>query len=172
MVPESEQSGTIDLYRARRFPNEWTLERTLVKLRAVDSTVFEHDGRWWMLSSPMVVPGHAALTYVWSAPSLFGPWKLAAHSPICHDVRRARGAGRVFQHGGALYRPSQDCSERYGRALVFSRIDRLIERPTETPLTVIEPDWLPTLVGTHSYSAAGGWEAIDGQFLMPATVAR
>jgi hypothetical protein len=170
MVPESEQSGTIDLYRARRFPDDWVLERTLVKVRAVDSTLFQHDGRWWMLSSPMVVEGHVALTYVWSAPSLFGPWQLAAHAPLSDDVRRARGAGNVFRRGTELWRPSQDCSGRYGRALAFNRIERLAERPAETTIKVIEPEWLPSLIGTHSYNAGGGWEAIDGLFLESSSV--
>jgi hypothetical protein len=46
MIPESEQNRTVDLYGARRFPDEWHLEETLFSgLRAVDSTVHEADGR-------------------------------------------------------------------------------------------------------------------------------
>jgi len=164
MIPESAQSGTVDLYRAVRFPDQWVFERTLLKLCAVDSTVFVADGQWWLFSSPRIVSGASALTYLWTADSLFGPWRIASHQPVSSDVRSARGAGAVFRHGQQLWRPSQDCSGRYGRALVFNRIDRLGDSPQETIVKVIEPTWLPNMSRIHTYSTGGGWEAIDGLF--------
>jgi hypothetical protein len=165
MVPESQQSGTVDLFRARRFPNEWVREATLLELRAVDSTVFEHDGCWWMLSSPRVVPGHAALTYLWQAPALTGPWKLASHSPMNADVRNARGAGRAFINGSELWRPSQDCSIHYGRALKFNCIRRLGGDPLEEVVRVVRATGTRGLVGIHTYNRSLHWEAIDGYFI-------
>jgi len=165
MVPESADSGTVDLYRARHFPHDWVFECTLLRLRAVDSTLFAHGGMWWMLSSPMTVLGHIALTHVWCASSPVGRWRLASDAPLSFDVRSARCAGSVFPRGTELWRPSQDCSGRYGRALVFSRIDELARTPRETIQHVIEPGWRPGITGTHSYSAAGGWEAIDARSL-------
>jgi hypothetical protein len=167
MVPESMQAGTIDLFRATRFPDEWTLECTLLKLRAVDSTLCLHDGQWWMISSPMTVNGHAALTYVWRAPRLTGPWQLTADTPLSNDVRRARGAGQLFRRGQELWRPCQDCSRRYGRALAFNRVEQLADAPAETTVQVIEAGWQHAMVGTHTYNAADDWEVIDGQFLEP-----
>jgi hypothetical protein len=163
MVPESEQNGTVDLYRARNFPNDWVYECTLLKIRAVDSTVFLHGGRWYMLSSPMIVLGDASITHVWSAPTLTGPWQLT-YAPLCADVRGARGAGRVFNHGSELWRPTQDCSTSYGHALGFSAIDSLPKSPQQNARVIIEPSLLPNLTHIHTYNAAAGWEAIDGRF--------
>lgn len=162
MVPESHESGRVDLFRAKRFPNEWVVETTLLAIRAVDSTVFLSDGRWWMLVSPRVVPGHAAITYVFSSPALHGPWTLASHDPVCYDVRRARGAGRVFRDGFDLWRPSQDCSESYGRALGFNRLTIENAAIRQTPAGTMSTAGSPGLLGVHSYNRIGAVEVVDG----------
>jgi hypothetical protein len=164
MIPESQEAGRIDLFRARRLPDDWMHEATLLPMRAVDSTVFEHDREWWMLASPRVVAGHAALTYVWRAPRLTGPWRLASHLPLNDDVRSARGAGRVFRHDGELWRPSQDCSVHYGRALGFSSILQLGDEPRERPMRVVQAQGARGLVGIHTYNRSREWEVIDGFF--------
>jgi hypothetical protein len=165
MVPESLQSGAIELYRARRFPEDWVLEARLMKLRAVDATLFERDGRSWMFASPMPVLGHVSSTLLFSAPAITGPWTLHPASPVTSDVRSARSAGAVFPHAGRWYRPAQDCAPIYGRALVLHEIEALdLERYAERPVATLEPAWLPGLVGVHTYNRAGDWEVIDGNF--------
>jgi hypothetical protein len=164
MIPESQQAGCVVLYRARRFPDDWVPETTLLKGRLVDSTVFEFDGRWWLFGSPRVVPGHAALTYVWSADVLTGPWRLASYSPLNDDVRNARGAGRVFMNRGELWRPAQDCSVHYGRALGFNHIRCLDGVPREEVVRVVEARGTDGMVGLHTYNRSDNWEVIDGYF--------
>ena len=61
-------------------------------------------------------------------------------------------------------RPSQDCSRRYGYALVFNRVDVLTDDDyRETPLARIEPTWHPGLLATHTYNAGKTVEVIDGK---------
>jgi hypothetical protein len=72
------------------------------------------------------------------------------------DVRTARPAGRLFQHEGAWYRPSQDGTRRYGRAIVISRITRLdFGGYAETPVHRIDADWAPGGLATHTFNRAG-----------------
>lgn len=164
LVPESQQSGRVDLYRSVEFPDRWVLDRTLLNFRAVDSSPFFDDGRWWMTSSPRIVPGNAGLTYVWTAQSLRGPWKLSSHRPLSSDVRTARGAGRIFRDRGRLIRPSQDGSRRYGRAISFSQLERLEGVPSESRFRLIEPNDVPGMIGIHTYNAVEKWEVVDGLF--------
>jgi hypothetical protein len=164
MVPESEQAGRVDLFRATEFPRRWVRECTLLPVRCVDPSIFEFDGSWWLIATPIAVSGHAATAYVWSAPSLTGPWRLTSTRPLCSDVRRARNAGRVMLRGAELWRPSQDCSERYGRALAFNRVDGLRSGASECTVKVVEPRLPGGMLGVHTYTSAGGWEAIDGLF--------
>ena len=171
MVPESHESGRVDLFRARQFPYDWVIEKTLLNVRAVDSTVFQHDSRWWMLTSPRIVPGHAAITYAFNSANLLGPWKLASYDPMCYDVRRARGAGRVFRDGPNLWRPSQDCSESYGRALGFNRLTISDNEVRQYPTSTISTVGSPGLLGVHSYNRVGAVEVVDG-LLIPEAISR
>src|SRR5918992_1064946 len=51
MIPECYQPGGARLYRAEEFPHRWTSVATLMERPVlVDSTVFRHDGHWWMFA--------------------------------------------------------------------------------------------------------------------------
>jgi len=165
MLPEGAQGGGLDLFRAHRFPDEWVLETRLLNFRCVDSSVFRYGEHWWMLTSPQAVPGHAPITWLLQAQRLTGPWKFYPGGNVATDVSVARGAGAPFVHDGRLFRPSQDCSRAYGRALLFNEVQSLGDGPyRERTIYRIEGGWLPKLEGVHSYSRAGAWEAIDGGF--------
>jgi hypothetical protein len=49
MIPETNRNGTIEVYKSVRFPDQWELHKTLMKdVVAMDATLHEHDGKWWM----------------------------------------------------------------------------------------------------------------------------
>jgi hypothetical protein len=162
MIPESEQNGTVDLYRAVDFPYRWKHERTLLRLRSVDPTPFHHADRWWLYATHTAVPGIGVMTLLYSAHRLTGPWRLHPSSPVCADVRAARGAGPMYVADGRLYRPSQDCAERYGRALVLNEVTTLT--PTDYRERVerrIEIAPHLGFDGLHHYHRLGDWEVVD-----------
>ena len=77
-------------------------------------------------------------------------------------------AGGLHEHDGALYRPAQDCSRRYGYAVVINRVDRL--SPTEyeeTEVSTIPPTWHPNLVATHTFNFQAGLTVVDGRLRRP-----
>jgi hypothetical protein len=165
MLPESAQGGGVDLYRAIRFPDSWALEKRLLDFRCVDSSIFKSSGSWWMTTSPQVVPGHTAITWLLGADRITGPWRFQPGGIVASDVRLARSAGSVVESVSRLIRPSQDCSVSYGEALIFNEILSLSDPPyRERAICRVDPGWLPHLEGVHSYSRVGDWEAIDGGF--------
>jgi hypothetical protein len=171
MLPETAANGTIELYKAQSFPSEWALDTVLVSdLRAVDPTLIEHDGRYWLFAN-VAVDGASTNDelFLFSADSLRGPWASHPRNPIISDVRRARPAGRPFVgESGRLIRPSQDCSGFYGSAVVFNRIDELSEANyRETQVGRLEPTWHRSNVGTHTYTCTAQWEALDGRAWVP-----
>jgi hypothetical protein len=103
--------------------------------------------------------------FLFSADSpLSHDWRPHPANPIVSDVSRARPAGKIFVDEGRLYRPSQDCSRRYGHALNVSEIVALDEsRYEERVVTRSQPDWDPTLRATHSLARGGRLTVIDGQ---------
>jgi hypothetical protein len=167
MLPETAANGAIELYRAVSFPDAWALDAVLVRdVRAVDPTLIEHAGRFWLFAN-VAVEGASSNDelFLVSARSLQGPWEPHPRNPVVSDVRRARPAGRPFHdESGALIRPSQDCSGFYGSAVVFNRIEELSETGyRETPVGRLEPGWRRSNVGTHTYARSDMWEAVDGR---------
>jgi hypothetical protein len=164
MVPETEDNGTVELYRATSFPYEWEPARVLMSgVNATDATLAEIDGRWWMFAN-MAVPGASQWDelHLFHAPSPLGPWTPHPQNPIKSDVRSARPAGRLFRWRGAWHRPAQDCSERYGYAMTINRIEQ-IDTSTyrEVEVSKILPTWMPNIIGTHTINASGDLTVVD-----------
>lgn len=115
MVPETAAAGEVRLYRARRFPDMWSVVATLLPYGYVDSSLVQHDGRWWMFTAEAARKDTLRLYH---APAPIGPWQEHPASPIVQgDPGRARPAGRAIVHDGRILRFAQDASERYGRCV-------------------------------------------------------
>jgi hypothetical protein len=172
MVPETVHNRTVELYRARSFPYAWELQTTLLEdVQAVDTTLTESGGRWWMFTN--IAWDRASKWSDWNdelhlfhAPSPLGPWTPHRGNPVKSDVRSSRPAGRLFTRGGDLYRPAQDCSQRYGYAITINKILSLnTDEFREVAVAKILPNWSANLVGTHTINSAKGLTVIDGRML-------
>lgn len=166
LIPETSSQRTIELYRADRFPDRWSLEKILLEdIAASDATVLDHAGRLWLFVN--VAVNHATFVdelFVFWANSPTDTWQPHPLNPVVADARSARPAGRIFMLDGELYRPGQDCSRRYGGGIVFSRIERLSETEyREVEVGRFDRDRGSGNVGAHSYTCAGGYEAVDGR---------
>jgi hypothetical protein len=162
-IPEDSGSREVALYRARRYPEEWEKAATLIEgVPALDTTIFQRDGLWWLFLTRADDEPNANLL-IWYADELFGPWHEHAANPVKNDITGARPAGNLFFFEGELYRPAQDCSERYGGALTLHRIVELTpERFREERVRRIEPV-APYRDGLHTLSSSGRHLAIDGR---------
>ena len=165
MIPETGEAGRIELHTAVGLPGPWRLERVLIDgITAHDATLHRaDDGAWWLFASVVEGPADPGVLHLFSAPELDAGWTPHPANPIVTDPGRSRPAGRLYHRDGALYRPAQDGSRRYGEAIVLNRVDELT--PTayrETPAARIDPDWLPGLVGTHTYTFDSRYECLDG----------
>ncbi len=165
MIPETASQRVIELYRCTHWPDQWELSGTLMKnVYAVDTTLFEHGGRWWLFANMMTEKGASSwdeLHLFFSDDPLSSNWTAHPLNPIISDARIARPAGPLFMFNGILYRPSQDSSKRYGYALNLNRVDVLTENDyAETCVEKILPQ--SGYLATHTYSRAGEWVFMDG----------
>ncbi|MFC3549814.1 hypothetical protein ACFOLC_02170 [Lysobacter cavernae] len=166
LVPESAAAHRISLFRARAFPDRWEFVCDLLQgHRAVDATLHEHDGRWYLFANVCEAGGGTYdELFLFHADTPLGPFRPHPGNPIVSDVRRARPAGRLFTRNGQLIRPAQDCARGYGNAVVFNHVQELSpSRYREQPLGRLAPDWAPGLSGCHTYSALAGFEIVDGK---------
>ena len=165
LLPETAETGAVELLRAIEFPWRWESCGALLNdVRAWDPTLIRCGGHYWLFVT-IAAPGARPSDELWlySAPALTGPWRPHPANPVVSDARRARPAGRIIERGGSLLRPAQDGSGAYGRRIVLNRIDALTpDEYSETPSGSIEPGWLPGVERTHTYTADAGFEVIDG----------
>jgi hypothetical protein len=163
-VPETSQARKVTLFRADRFPYRWTEVGTMLEnVAALDNTVFQHGGRWWLACTDSDVDPDAALL-LWHAARPQGPWEPHADNHVKVDAHSSRPGGTPFVHRGNLYRPAQDSSKRYGKRIVINRVRTLTPSAfEEEAVSAIEPyPRSPYTAGVHTISGAGDMTLLDG----------
>lgn len=164
LTVESSYARRVSLYRATQFPLGWVRIRDLVTgRRCVDPTLHYHQGHWYLFANVSEADNcDYDDLFLFVADTLEGPFRPHPAAPVVEDVRRARLAGRLFEVGGKLIRPAQDCAPRYGKAVVFNEVLELSpEAYRERALSRLAADWSHTLDGCHTYSVAGSTEVLD-----------
>lgn len=168
LLPESAESKKIELYECVEFPHQWRPAKVLMQdVHAVDTTLYQRDGRWWMFTNLSVGKGantHDEL-YLFSADTLLtDQWEAHPQNPIVSDIHRARSAGQLFTHNGQTYRPAQDGSREYGYGLRFHAIETLNRAQyEEREVTVATPDWHSDMRGLHTLNRTGRLTLIDAK---------
>ena len=164
MIPETSAANRVELLRATRYPLGWELDCVLLDgLRAADTTLLVLDETFWLFTSIVGRLGGGGPLHLYWSHDLHGDWNAHPANPIVRDPGSARPAGRLLQRGRDLIRPGQDCTAMYGRAVVLNRVETLSrDSYRESPVSRIEPDWMPRLRGTHTYNADAEYEYIDG----------
>jgi len=164
MIPESGANRTVEIYRCMRFPDEWRLEKVLLRgAPFVDATLHRTAEAWWMFvnAGPDGAELHDEL-HIYTADSLLGEWRPHAANPVKSDVRSARPAGRLYESGGALYRPAQICAPLYGAGISINRVLRLSqEEYVEREEQRILPMHPAGLLGLHTVNRAGELSVVD-----------
>ena len=163
MLPETGEAGRIELYRAVDFPDRWELDRILIDgISAYDATLHVDGGVLWLFANVTEGPGDPGQLMLYWSDALDGAWHPHPGNPVVTDAGGARPAGRLFRRAGALLRPGQDCSRRYGEAVVLHRVDVLSKTEyRETPVARIEADWMPGIEATHTYTFDSRYECFD-----------
>ena len=167
MIPETASNKTIELYRCVAFPDVWELDKYIMRdILATDTTLFHFDGKWWLfttLDQTEGISGGSTELFLFFADSPFtDKWISHPLNPVVSDESRARCAGNLFVRNGEIYRPSQDCTMRYGRGLNFNRIIKMNENEfIEVVNEVIKPEWDNKLKGIHTFNSFGHFKIID-----------
>lgn len=166
-LPEAQQSGRTVLYEIVDFPFGWQPFATLTRdVALLDPTILHHDGLWWLFGTQAGSDPKSRYSelQLWFSRELKGPWEPHPANPVKSDVASSRPAGTPFIREGRLYRPGQDCSRRYGEAVVLNEITELSQVAfEERPIRRVEPaqegTWAERL---HTVSGTPRLTAIDG----------
>ena len=162
IIPEANASGQLYLYKAIKFPNKWEKSHVLrTDVAYADTTPFVWAGGKKALTYRVTDPYHPELYYL-DLENPAGDKRLELPCP-----ERRRPAGQVFRYQGKMIRPAQDCTEDYGKGLIFYEytIDSHgeyfeIERLSLTPHQLTFSHRL-YLDGMHTYNCSEHYEVID-----------
>ena len=168
VVPETHQNRTIQLYKCRDFPYQWDFEYNLMDdIVASDVTIFFMEDRWWLFAvvrSDKMVMDWTELHIYYADSPISKNWSPHAQNPVISDVQSARPAGKIFEKDGCFYRPSQDCSIRYGYGVRINQILKLTPREyQEKEITFLEPKWDKNIKSFHTYNRDEKLTVIDGE---------
>jgi hypothetical protein len=164
MIPETAHNHTVEIYRCVDFPGKWKLERVLMKdVWCADATIHRAQDRLWMFASLGMDGGEVNdELHLFSSDKLLGDWKPHRGNPVKSDVRNARPAGRLFTHGGELYRPAQICAPIYGSGIAINRVTALNDYEyAEEEERRILPAAGAGLLGIHTINRAGELSVTD-----------
>lgn len=160
MIPETSANKSIELYECTDFPNRWEFVQNIMEdIDAVDSTMVEQNGKWWLFTSLSEVDGmsHDDELFIFYADNpLSKDWTPHAKNPVISDVKNARPAGQITSRDGRLFRPSQNCAGVYGYGFNLNEITLLTEDDfEETTVSRISPNWDRALTRTHTFNHIG-----------------
>ena len=167
MLPETYQANRLEIWRATDFPTGWELYSTALDgVSAVDTVLTEIDGDWWLFTNICrdSFNDHCSELHIFRTD---GPamTRIEPHAlnPVVIGADTARGGGRITCHDGRWYRVSQDNSGGgYGYGFNIMEIETLsLQDYREHRVRHVTPDFLPGLIGTHQFDAAGGTFVID-----------
>ncbi len=164
-IPEMHESNKVILYKKVR--DKWQVVQTLLEeLPVVDPTLFKYHELYWLFFTLANdgLYGNLKLYayYAESFDSIYQPHPL---NPLKCDVGSSRSAGQPIMVDGQLYRPSQDCSETYGGAVVMNQVLRLSPVEfEEVAIAHIKPsETSPYPHGLHTINALENTTLVDSK---------
>lgn len=165
LMVENYGSGKLTLYKAERFPNQWTVVKTLFDEKVVDPTVLWYNNKLWLFytrEDEGTVHTHLYLRY---ADSPEGPWTEHPQNPIKIDITSARPAGGLFFMDSKLYRPAQNCMIAYGHHVVINEVTELSETSfAEKKIQLVGPlNTPPYSQGLHTINSNGKYTVLDAR---------
>ncbi|HEX8504894.1 MAG TPA: hypothetical protein VF630_05960 [Hymenobacter sp.] len=152
-IPEAWITNGVRMYDLRKPVTDPAEGQLLLSVQGVDTTLLEHEGRYWLFYARMDRDPMLNL-FISYADTLDGPWHDHPQNPVKTDVRGARPAGPFFKEGPRLYRPGQDCALDYGHGITVYEV--LTLTPTDyaerevARLTSPHPDYPD---GLHTIAA-------------------
>jgi hypothetical protein len=115
MIPESYQAESIRLYKASKFPEQWSfVGNLLIGSSFLDPSIFRYADKWWLFTETNPDNKFDTLR-LYYADQLLGPWIEHPKSPIISgNAQIARPGGRVLVMKDKILRYTQDCQTDYG----------------------------------------------------------
>lgn len=162
-IPEQAEARDVSAFILNENGQTIRKNSLMSDVELLDCTFIEWNEKFWMFALEDR-PSKNTHLHLFYSRTMDGVWRPHSLNPIKTDVRNARPGGTPFVHNGRLFRPSQDCSTHYGRAIVINEILILTETDyAERPVSRVDPHLGSDYdFGLHTLSKVNGITLIDG----------
>jgi hypothetical protein len=167
MMPEANESNSLYVYKAKRFPDRWEKHKILMDgIKLVDTTPFIYNDVFYAISKNNETPQAPMMLLKIDADS----WKISDIKVITDDVSMSRPGGNVFTIDEKYYMVTQDCKDDYGKALniLSFTIDDEMNLSYKSIKKInpedIEVKKIKQLSGIHTYNFNDKIEVVDFKY--------
>ena len=166
MLPETNETNEIRLYKCEQFPLKWKYEMTIFKsIKASDSMIFNFNNYWWLITTFSKVgyntESELQIFYSENGP-LTDKWISFKKNPVIIDPELGRNGG-IFFDDKKLYRVAQSFGfNTYGKKISIREIVKLDpDNFIEKDFCSIEAKFLKNLIGTHHLHSNNNYTVYD-----------
>lgn len=168
VFPEAGKSGKLSCYEYDPVHESINFVEDILNLPLRDSTILKHDGKYWIFGALSENYSNYKL-YVFFSESLLGPYVLHPGNPINGGLNGIRSAGNFIEVDGIIYRPTQNCKNKYGESITINKIIELNE------INVVEEPYLTISINKknrknyrmhsiHTINVMDNIIAVDGEY--------
>lgn len=123
VYPENGASGKLNIYEYDKSNHRLINPVCILDEAVADSTILVENGKFYLIATKAENPLEEAFLY--SSDNIKGEYKMMSMQPVQARRTCSRPAGNWIQESCNIYRPAQDCGERYGGGINMMRIDSL-----------------------------------------------
>ncbi len=167
LMPEANESNSLYIYKAKKFPSEWEKCDILINdIKLVDTTPFKYNGELFAISKRNENPDAPMLLLKIDSEN----WKVIEKRNITDDVSISRPGGNVFEFNNQYYMVTQDCKDDYGKALnlmsftIDDNMDLKYHMEKRITPDMVKVTGIKEIKGIHTYNFSKELEVIDFKY--------
>jgi hypothetical protein len=160
VCPENGASGKLNIYEYDAINHRLIAPVCILEENLGDATLVKKGDEYYLLATKY--PALFEDVLLFHSASLMGQYTMVVDSPAQKDRSCARPGGAFFYSDGQLYRPAQDCVERYGSALSIMKIQSLNVPMVEDKDFIITAESYKYNLGIHTINFYNGICVVDG----------
>jgi hypothetical protein len=161
---ESYKNNNLTLYLLDQQNLQLTKIRDIFSNKSIiDPTIFKHQDFYYLFYTTKQNPN--CDLYIAYTKNLNQDFIDHPKNPVKSDITSSRPAGNIFIHNQKIFRPSQNCSESYGQALMINQITKLTPNDFEEQLIYqLKPDSTSLYnQGIHTLNSLDNLWLVDGK---------
>ncbi|HEX2921890.1 MAG TPA: hypothetical protein VHO50_12075 [Bacteroidales bacterium] len=127
IIPESAHSGKVSIYEYDELNMKLEYRGDLLDRPLYDPSILKIKEKYWLMGC-IFEDRKLYKLHVFHSEFLFGPYSPLETNPVKQGLDGVRSAGSFINVDGNLYRPTQNCGNKYGESITIYRLNKLDEK--------------------------------------------